>query len=113
MKRPRIHREGRNSIIGLVFLLFIINIPVYMYFSHWIFGITLAITATLLIFVTYFFRNPVRVLEIDDPDFIIAPADGRVVVIEPTKENEYFHEEKLHPSFFQACLSSAVNPLYR
>ena len=67
MKRPRIHREGRNMIIIIVLLLFIINIPVYMYFSHWVFGVTLILTATLLVFVTYFFRNPVRVLEIDDP----------------------------------------------
>lgn len=109
MKRPRIHREGRNSIIGLVFLLFIINIPVYMYFSHWILGITLAITATLLIFVTYFFRNPVRVLEIDDPDFIIAPADGRVVVIEPIEENEYFHEPKLQVSIFMSPFNVHAN----
>ena len=92
MKQPRIHREGRTLIVGTVFLLFIINVPMYLYFPHWIFGITLALTALLLVFVTYFFRNPVRVLEIDDPNFIIAPADGRVVVIEPTEENEYFHQ---------------------
>ena len=109
MKRPRIHREGRNSIIGLVFLLFLINIPVYMYFSHWIFGITLVITATLLIFVTYFFRNPVRILEIDDPNFIISPADGRVVVIEPTQENEYFHERKLQVSIFMSPFNVHAN----
>ena len=88
MKRPRIHREGRNPIIGLVLLLFIVNVIVYMSVSsHWALGVSLTITSILLVFVTYFFRNPVRVLEIDDPNFVIAPADGRVVVIEPTEEN--------------------------
>jgi phosphatidylserine decarboxylase len=95
MKRPRIHREGRGLIVGTVLLLFLINIPVYMLTTEmkmqWIFGVTLALAAMLLVFVTYFFRNPVRVLEIDDPNFIIAPADGRVVVVEPTEETEYFH----------------------
>ena len=109
MKKPRIHREGRAMIISIVLLLFIINIPVYLYFAHWIFGITLGLTALLLVFVSYFFRNPVRVLEIDDPKFIIAPADGRVVVIEPTDEDEYFHERKLQVSIFMSPFNVHAN----
>jgi len=109
MKTPRIHREGRFLISGTAFLLFIINVPVYLFFPHWTFAITLALTAMLLMFVTYFFRNPVRVLEIDDPKFIIAPADGRVVVIEPTEENEYFHEKKLQVSIFMSPFNVHAN----
>lgn len=111
MKKPRIHREGRGLIVGTVLLLFLINIPVYMLTAdkHWIFGITLALTALLLVFVTYFFRNPIRVLEIDDPNFIIAPADGRVVVVEPTEENEYFHEKKLQVSIFMSPFNVHAN----
>ena len=109
MKRTRIHREGRTLICGTAFLLFIINVPMYLYFPHWIFGITLSLTALLLIFVTYFFRNPVRVLEIDDPNFVIAPADGRVVVIEPTEENEYFHEKRLQVSIFMSPFNVHAN----
>lgn len=110
MKRPRIHREGRNPIIGLVLLLFIVNVVVYMSVtSHWALAVSLAITSILLVFVTYFFRNPVRVLEIDDPNFIIAPADGRVVVIEPTEENEYFHEKKLQVSIFMSPFNVHAN----
>ena len=108
--RPRIHKEGRNPIIGLVLLLFIVNVLVYLTLStHWVFAVTLAIAAILLVFVTYFFRNPVRVLEIDDPNFIIAPADGRVVVIEPTEENEYFHEQKLQVSIFMSPFNVHAN----
>ncbi|MBO4370619.1 MAG: phosphatidylserine decarboxylase family protein [Paludibacteraceae bacterium] len=109
MKRPRIHREGRNLIIGTVLLLFFINVPMFYFFPHWTFGITLAITAILLVFVTYFFRNPIRVLEIDDPNFIIAPADGRVVVIEPTEENEYFHDKRLQVSIFMSPFNVHAN----
>ena len=110
MKRPRIHREGTNPIIGLVLLLFIINVVVYMSVSsHWALAVSLAITSILLVFVTYFFRNPVRVLEIDDPNFVIAPADGRVVVIEPTEENEYFHEKKLQVSIFMSPFNVHAN----
>lgn len=109
MKRLHIHREGRNIIIGLVLVLFIINIPIYLFFPHWIFAITLVLTAMLLVFVTYFFRNPVRVLEVDDPDFLIAPADGKVVVVEPTMENEYFHEERLQVSIFMSPFNVHAN----
>ena len=108
MKRPRIHREGRNLIIGTVLLLFIINVPIYLFVHpHWVFALTLILTALLLVFVTYFFRNPV--LEVDDPNFIIAPADGRVVVIEPTEENEYFHEKKLQVSIFMSPFNVHAN----
>lgn len=109
MKKPRIHREGRNIIIGLVLILFAINIPVYYFWSHWVFALTLFLTAILLVFVTYFFRNPIRVLEVDDPNFLIAPADGRVVVIEPTTENEYFHEQKLQVSIFMSPFNVHAN----
>lgn len=109
MKRPRIHREGRNLICGTALLLFIINVLVFLYFPHWLLGITLSVTALLLVFVTYFFRNPVRVLEVDDPNFIIAPADGRVVVVEPTEENEYFHEKRLQVSIFMSPFNVHAN----
>ena len=110
MKTPRIHREGRGLITGTVLLLFIINVPIYLYVQpHWVFAITLILTAMLLVFVTYFFRSPVRVLEIDDPNFIIAPADGRVVVVEPTDETEYFHEKKLQVSIFMSPFNVHAN----
>jgi len=110
MKRPRIHREGRGLIVGTVLLLFLINVPIYLFVQpHWVFAITLVLTALLLVFVTYFFRNPVRVLEVDDPNFIIAPADGRVVVIEPTDEDEYFHEKKLQVSIFMSPFNVHAN----
>ncbi|MBQ2540310.1 MAG: phosphatidylserine decarboxylase family protein [Paludibacteraceae bacterium] len=110
MKRLRIHREGRNLIIGTVLLLFIINVVIYIQFpQRWIFAVSLILTAALLVFVTYFFRNPVRVLDVDDPNFIIAPADGRVVVIEPTEENEYFHEKKLQVSIFMSPFNVHAN----
>lgn len=108
-RSPRIHREGRNIIVALTFLIFAINVPLYLLVAHWVFAIVVLLSATLLVFVTYFFRNPVRVLEVDDPNFLIAPADGRVVVIEPTEENEYFHEKRLQVSIFMSPLNVHAN----
>ena len=107
--RTPIHREGRNIIIGLTLLLFAVNVLVYLKEPHWIFAITLLLAAILLAFVTYFFRNPVRVLEVNDPKFLIAPADGRVVVIEKTMENEVFHKEMLQVSIFMSPFNVHAN----
>lgn len=108
-RKLRIHREGRNIIVGLTFLIFAINVPIYMYVAHWVFAIILLLSAALLVFVTYFFRNPVRILEVDDPNFLISPADGRVVVVEPTMENEYFHEKRLQVSIFMSPFNVHAN----
>jgi phosphatidylserine decarboxylase len=77
--------------------------------SNWIFAITLLLSAALLVFVTYFFRNPMRILEVSDPNLLIAPADGRVVVIEPTTENEYFHDRRLQVSIFMSPFNVHAN----
>lgn len=108
-RHHRIHREGRGIIVSLTFLIFAINVPIYLYMSNWIFAITLLLSAALLVFVTYFFRNPMRILEVSDPNLLIAPADGRVVVIEPTTENEYFHDKRLQVSIFMSPFNVHAN----
>ena len=110
MKTPHIHREGRNIILVSCLLLFALNVVIYLFVQpHWVFAITVILTAMLLCFVTYFFRSPLRVLEVNDPNFVIAPADGRVVVIEPVMENEYFHKECLQVSIFMSPFNVHAN----
>ena len=109
MKRFRIHKEGRTIIVSLVLVIFVINVLVFFYTSHWAFAITLILTAILLCFVTYFFRNPVRILELDNPNFLIAPADGHVVVIEEVDELEYFHDRRLQVSIFMSPFNVHAN----
>jgi phosphatidylserine decarboxylase len=76
---------------------------------NWLLAISLIFSAALLVFVTYFFRNPKRIIEVQDPNLLIAPADGRIVVIEPTVENEYFHEKKLQVSIFMSPFNVHAN----
>ena len=110
-RHHRIHREGRGIIVTLAFLIFAINVPIYMFFeeARWVFAITLLLSAALLVFVTYFFRNPRRILEVKDPNLLVCPADGRVVVVEPTVENEYFHEKRLQVSIFMSPFNVHAN----
>lgn len=108
-RKIRIHREGRGIIATLTLIIFAVNVPLFMYMPNWVGAITLVLSAALLVFVTYFFRNPTRIVEVSDENLLIAPADGRVVVVEPTMENEYFHERCLQVSIFMSPFNVHAN----
>ena len=108
-RKIRIHREGRGIIATLTFIIFAVNVPLFMYMPNWVGAITLVLSAALLVFFTYFFRNPTRIVEVTDENLLIAPADGRVVVVEPTIENEYFHERRLQLSIFMSPFNVHAN----
>lgn len=108
-RKIRIHREGRGIIATLTLIIFAINVPLFMYMPNWVGAITLVLSAALWVFVTYFFRNPTRIVEVSDENLLIAPADGRVVVVEPTMENEYFHERRLQVSIFMSPFNVHAN----
>ena len=108
-RKIRIHREGRGIIATLTLIIFAVNVPLFMYMPNWVGAITLVLCAALLVFVTYFFRNPTRIVEVSDENLLIAPADGRAVVVEPTIENEYFHERCLQVSIFMSPFNVHAN----
>ena len=65
-------------------------------------------TLFLFLFIISFFRIPNRALTIDDKA-IIAPADGKVVVIEETFDEEYFKGKCLQVSIFMSPANVHVN----
>jgi len=97
-RRLRVHKEGRMVLISLFALLVGINMTFY-FLGNNRFDVGLIINFVISIaafcFFLYFFRNPLRLLQIDDDGLVIAPADGRVVVVEPTEEHEYFDGKKM------------------
>jgi phosphatidylserine decarboxylase len=108
-----IHKEGRSLLIMLLIVLLLLNtalnyfgIPeLYLYFSY------LASTVFFLL-VLQFFRNPA--IRIDaNPKHVLAPADGKVVVIEETEETEYLKEKRIQISIFMSPLNVHVcrNPV--
>ena len=87
--KTHIHREGRRMLLITYVILIAINAVVFCYTARWLFAIILLLSVLIIVFITYFFRNPMRVIEVDDPNYLIAPADGHVVVIEPVMETEH------------------------
>ena len=75
-----------------------------------IFWLKKAVEITVLLFlllILQFFRNPVRTVEIND-NHIIAPVDGKVVVIEEVFEGEYFKDKRLQVSIFMSPINVHV-----
>lgn len=104
------HKEGYPSLI-LVLLFDAIIISVVRYFfpeQNWLHSIVYALAFFLLIVILQFFRSP-KVITPINPNHIIAPADGKVVVIEETEETEYFKDKRLQLSIFMSPVNVHVN----
>ena len=108
--RIHIHKEGYKILafgfIGLLILNVVVNIIwADLEFVRWVFFIC---SFLLYIFLLFFFRLPIRYFEAD-PGLIFAPADGKVVVIEETMENEYFKDMRLQVSIFMSPFNMHSN----
>ena len=104
-----IHKEG-YGIITVAFIL-IAAIDALLYFglgSGIVLNILLFVTTVFFLLVVSFFRYPKRIPVTGD-DLIIAPADGKVVVIEETEELEYFKDKRLQVSIFMSPLNVHIN----
>ena len=106
-----IHREGYKSIAIANLIFGAINLLMFYFFSAslmWLCSIIFFITLGLLLFLISFFRIPNRKLTIID-GAVVAPADGKVVVIEETVDVEYFKDKRLQVSIFMSPANVHVN----
>lgn len=102
------HKEGTPSIIiaiivATVFAGLAFTVPMPL----WLHLILILLAVFVLIIILQFFRNPSRKTKLDDTT-IVSPVDGKVVVIEKVKENEYFHGERLMISVFMSPINVHV-----
>ena len=106
----KFHKEGYAS-LGLVLLFSAIIIYIAHHFfpefaiAHWF---AYLLSGFLTITILQFFRHPSRVFT-QGENLIIAPADGKVVVIEETEEKEYFKGKRLQVSIFMSPINVHVN----
>ena len=106
-----IHREGYKSIAVATLIFGALNLSLYWLFGASIFWLWAFIFIVSLVFwglIVSFFRIPSRKLTISGNQ-VIAPADGKVVVIEETVDPEYFKDKRLQVSIFMSPLNVHVN----
>ncbi len=104
-----IHKEGK-LIIPIAFF-FIAVVDAFIYFFLKDYAIFYYLMAASLIFaglIVFFFRIPNREIE-RDANLVLAPADGKIVVIKEVFEKEYFNDNRLQVSIFMSPLNIHQN----
>lgn len=99
-----IHKEGYKSILISAILFAVINLASFYFLSFyfaWLSWLIFILTLGLLLFIISFFRVPRRQLMLGS-NLVIAPADGKVVVIEEVYDEEYFKDKRLQVSIFMS-----------
>jgi phosphatidylserine decarboxylase len=105
-----IHKEGRKLLFWLLVILAGLNFGLSQIIpeQETALNLVLLISIIFYILILQFFRNPYVQLPNEDK-LVFAPADGKVVVIEETTENEYLHERRIQVSIFMSPINVHVN----
>ena len=103
------HKEGAVSIVlaSLVTVAIIFAADYFLKEHYWVMKGVQILALLLLIIVLQFFRNPNRSIN-SATHTIVAPVDGKVVVIEEVMENEYFKDKRLQVSIFMSPINVHV-----
>jgi len=103
------HKEGSKLIfITLLLVVSIIFLADYFFKdTNWLRTLLFLFAIIILFLVLQFFRNPTRVADNSD-NHILAPVDGKVVVIEEVYEPEYFKDKRLMVSIFMSPINVHV-----
>jgi len=117
LKKIRIHREGTSELCYSAVILLLINLTLF-FALEWVFGlftrhVIMPVVAGLSGFVWLailnFYRCPIRYFNGDTEKLVVAPADGKIVVLEEVDEHDYFHDKRLMISIFMSPLNVHAN----
>lgn len=106
-----LHKEGNIHILAATTLFIVISLTSFFLLPenlNWLYWVIMIICFLLWFWVLWFFRIPYRNYT-KGRDLVVAPADGKVVVIEETFEPEYFKDKRLQVSIFMSPLNVHVN----
>ena len=105
-----IHREGHSVLFFLLVILFGLNWALFYFFpqSPLLQNSVILISVIFYLLILQFFRNPIFQIT-QNTKHVLAPADGKVVVIEETEETEYFRERRKQVSIFMSPVNVHVN----
>ena len=111
LKKIRIHREGTDQL--LYGFLFFIGFAIALWFTFdqkWPFWLFIVVYGIIYAIIVNFYQCPIRYLDVEDTgNIVVAPADGKIVVIEEVDENTYFHDRRLMISIFMSLTNVHAN----
>ena len=103
-----IHKEGYRIILNTIIILSVLNYAIAYFGIEWLNTITLIVSIIFFLIILQFFRNPIRKVTATENE-VVAPADGKVVVIKEVEETEYFKDKRLQVSIFMSPINVHVN----
>ncbi|WP_281801141.1 phosphatidylserine decarboxylase family protein [Segatella maculosa] len=110
-KDIRIHREGTRTLVYGFMIYAVIALLLFRFENKLYFWLFTLFCGTIYGIVVNFYRCPARRFSgTDDTEkVVVAPADGKIVVIEEVEENEYFHDRRLMISIFMSLFNVHAN----
>ncbi len=103
------HKEGAKIILFSLMIAVVVIVGIeFIISTPWIIKTVQLIALAFLIIVLQFFRNPNRTIDNIADHLILAPVDGKVVVIEEVYEPEYFKDKRLMVSIFMSPINVHV-----
>lgn len=110
LKKQRIHSEGNDTLFYGMLILIAVAVILWRAFDTKIpFWTFVVVFGAIYSVVLNFFRCPIRYFDGDVDKTVVAPADGKVVVIEEVEEHEYFHGKRLMISIFMSPFNVHAN----
>ena len=103
-----IHKEGHRIIFTILVILLSLNYTITYFGIVWLNNITHISSIIFFLLILQFFRNPIRIVTASENE-VVAPADGKVVVIEEVEETEYFKDKRIQVSIFMSPINVHVN----
>ena len=108
--KVKIHREGLNILLALLFILLVINVPLYILMENRIVPIiVITLSSILYLLVVNFFRSPRRHFKGNPENAVVASVDGKVVALEEVYEDEYLHRNVIQLSIFMTVFNVHAN----
>lgn len=107
----RLHHEGTHTLIigGVILALVVWGMWELREYLSWFSYLVIAVFVFVYCSMVNFFRCPIRMFQGPTTRTVVAPADGRVVVIEEVDEHEYFHDKRLMISIFMSPVNVHAN----
>ena len=110
LKKIRIHREGTEELLYTLFFIIAAGTILWRSFDSSIpFILFIATFGLAWLLMLNFYRCPIRYYDGNTEKTVVAPADGRIVVIEEIEESTYFNDKRLMVSIFMSPLNVHAN----
>ena len=112
IKKIRLHHEGKATLLWATAVLILVGVLCYFLLLPVCTWAAIAIFATFVVIygiLVNFFQCPIRCFEGDTHGVVVAPADGKIVVVEEVDEQEYFHDRRLMVSIFMSVTNVHAN----